>query len=37
LGFKDRAELAGNEYTSIATVIEGVTIVEKVEETKMET
>ena len=33
LGAKDRAELAGNEYKSVGSVIEGVIIVEKAPET----
>jgi hypothetical protein len=32
LGFKDRAELAGGEYTVASSVLEGVVIVQKVEE-----
>lgn len=32
LGFKDRAELAGGEYTSLTSVMEGVVIVQKVEQ-----
>ena len=31
LGFKDRAELAGGEYTSASSVMEGVVIAEKIE------
>lgn len=33
LGFKDRAELAGSEYTSVGSVLEGAVIVEKVPDT----
>lgn len=29
LGFKDRAELAGGDYTSVTSVMEGVVVVEK--------
>jgi len=29
LGFKDRAELAGGEYTSVTSVMEGVVVVER--------
>ena len=32
LGFKDRAELAGNEYIAASSVMEGVVIVEKIPE-----
>ncbi len=32
LGFKDRAELAGTDYNSLGSVIEGIVIVEKNEE-----
>ena len=32
LGYKDRAELAGGEYVSIASVIEGTVIVKKAPE-----
>ena len=35
LGVRDRAELAGREYTSVAGVIEGVVIIEKVPDTEM--
>lgn len=31
LGFKDRAELAGGEFTAASSVMEGVVIVERVE------
>jgi hypothetical protein len=36
LGFKDRAELAGNEYSATTSVMEGVVIVEKIEEPEKE-
>jgi len=32
LGFKDRAELAGGDYTAASSVMEGVVLAEKVEE-----
>ena len=32
LGYKDRAEIAGSEYTSVTSVMEGVVVVEKVPE-----
>ena len=30
LGFKDRAELAGNEYAPLSSVMEGVVIAQKI-------
>lgn len=35
LGHKDRAEIAGNEYSSLASVMEGVVIVENTPETQI--
>ncbi len=32
LGYKDRAELAGSEYTAFSSVLEGIVIVEKTPE-----
>jgi hypothetical protein len=32
MGFKDRAELAGGEYTAVSSVLEGLVIVQKVEQ-----
>jgi 26S proteasome regulatory subunit N1 len=37
LGTKDRAELAGKEFTCVSSVVEGFVIVEPVPETEMET
>jgi 26S proteasome regulatory subunit N1 len=37
LGTKDRAELAGKEFTCVSSVVEGIVIVEPVPDTEMET